>query len=243
MSDTPRFHLSSIPPDGLVSLEGPEARHAVRVLRLGAGDALCVFDGAGREALCRVTEAARGRILARVESEHEARHPEPAVRLCFYPSLSKGERFSWTLQKLCELGAAEITPVLSRRCVVRDWTEQKALRHRRILTEAARQSGRGHLPVLHGLTPLETLLPRLRDGITLFCHETAPIGLKQTLDASGAFRAAHVFTGPEGGYAPEEAARALECGARPVRMGNAVLRCETAPLTAAAALLYAAGQL
>jgi 16S rRNA (uracil1498-N3)-methyltransferase len=241
MSDTPRFHLPAIPPDSFVSLEGPEARHARQVLRLGAGDAFRVFDGKGREAVCRVTEAARDRILARVESEWEI-CPEPAVHLCFYPSLSKGDRFSWMLQKLCELGAAEITPVLSQRCVARDWTEQKAQRYRRILMEAAKQCGRRHLPVLRDLTPLDALLAEQRDGVTLFCHETAPSGLKQALDTAGPFSRAHIFTGPEGGYAPEEAALALEHSLSPVRMGTIILRCETAPLAAAAALLYAAGQ-
>lgn len=241
MSEPSRFFVPAIPSDGLVRLEGAEARHALQVLRLTAGDAFRVFDGTSREALCRITEAARDRIEARVEREREV-CAEPAVRLCFYPSLSKGDRFSWTLQKLCELGASDITPVLSERCVARDWTEQKSIRYRRILLESSKQCGRGRLPVLHDPVPLESLLGRPMDGVALFCHETAEQTLSRTLQEFGAFETAHVFTGPEGGYSPAEFELAVEHGVRPVRMGGIILRCETAPLAAAAALLFASGQ-
>lgn len=240
MGDLPRFFLPGDPLIGNLVLEGEEARHARQVLRLMPGDRLLVCDGQGREALCRLTNLSREALMASVESVTELA-PEWPVKLCFYPSVSKGERFPWMLQKLCELGACEITPVYSDRCVVRDHTEQKSQRFRRILWEAAKQCGRAFLPVLHEPEPLDSLLCRPFEGVTLFCHESATCSLSAALGEYGPFRQAHVFTGPEGGYSPAEAEQARVCGLECVSLGRLILRCETAPLTAAAALLYAGG--
>ncbi|MDR1736394.1 MAG: 16S rRNA (uracil(1498)-N(3))-methyltransferase [Oscillospiraceae bacterium] len=242
MGDMPRFFLLEGFSGGEVVLEGDEARHAAQVLRLKAGDALTISDGVGREAHCRVTDITHGRVRAAIESVSE-NGVEPGIKMCFYPSLSKGERFSWTIQKLCELGAWEITPILSDRCVAREWSEQKANRYRRILMESAKQCGRARIPALNALEPFDECVRRQRTGVTLFCYEGARGSLKAALESAGDFDEIHVFTGPEGGYTLGEAELIRESGIPSVSLGKIILRCETAPLAAAAAVLYACGQM
>lgn len=240
MGELPRFFLPDAILEGTLTLDREDAHHALQVLRLSAGDRLLIRDGCGQEALCRLETISRDSLSASVESV-TAVSGEPPVRLCFYPSVSKGDRFPWMLQKLCELGASEITPVFSERCVVRDWSEQKAQRFRRILLESAKQCGRGLLPQLREPDDLQTLLSCQRDGLTLLCHETAHVSFSETIRGAGNIKQVSIFTGPEGGYSPAEADFARERGIPVVRMGLGILRCETAPIAAAAAFLAITG--
>jgi 16S rRNA (uracil1498-N3)-methyltransferase len=195
-------------------------------------DPLILCDGNGREAECRLLENGAVQVSA--------------LRLCadqnnigihIYPSISKGERFEWMLQKSVELGVTDITPVLSSRCIAGMPEPKKLLRWQKIIRAGAEQSGRGYIPRLHSPQPFDIAAESGR-GLLLFCYEE-PGGMPlKALLQDAAPDCISVLTGPEGGYTPQEAALCQSWGWHTVTLGVRILRCETAPLFVLSAIGY-----
>jgi 16S rRNA (uracil1498-N3)-methyltransferase len=214
-----------------VRLCNEDAHHLLNVLRMREGDKLIIADGNGREALCALTAERKAEIL-----EVFASRGEPVSPIHLYPSLSKGDRFEWMLQKAAELGAVTVTPVMSERCVSGIPSAVKLERYRRILRSAAEQSGRGRIPELRGALSFPDAADAAK-GLRVFCYEEeSNITLRQIF--SEGFDEISVMTGPEGGYTPEEAETAKLKGWKHVSLGNTVLRCETAPLMVLSVINY-----
>jgi 16S rRNA (uracil1498-N3)-methyltransferase len=228
------FYASLGAPGDSILLNEGDSRHISQVLRLHAGEAIEVCDGMGQ--LARCTLLGTGSIVTAKILEVAPTKVEFPVALHFYPSLSKGERFDWMLSKLCELGARSVTPVISKHCIVRTLTEEKLTRYRRILAEASKQCKRGILPILNDPISFEVALSFPKLGSKLFCWEESTRPLGAVLGATVRPSDAHVLTGPEGGYSPEEANAAKNSGWIDVSLGKLILRCETAPMAAAAAI-------
>ncbi|MDR0293743.1 MAG: 16S rRNA (uracil(1498)-N(3))-methyltransferase [Oscillospiraceae bacterium] len=227
----PRLIVPGIALTGTVRLSDQDRRHIVSVLRMREGERIILCDGNGREALCTLTAEGEASVLETFASRGE---PETLVHL--YPSLSKGERFEWMLQKAAELGAVSVTPVLSRRCVAGPPADSRRARFGKILKSAAEQSGRGRLPELRKTLSFQEVVS-IAQGLRLFCYEEErTVSLKTAL--GGGAEEISVLTGPEGGYEPEEAALAVQHGWRSVSLGNTLLRCETAPLMVLSAVCY-----
>ena len=227
----PRFFLPGAPLAGLLTLCPEDEAHVTRVLRMKKGEKLTVCDGAGREAACEWTGGGAS-VLSVRDCECE-----PACAVHLYPSLAKGERFEWMIQKAVELGAASVTPVYSGRCIARMPDQNRLVRWRRIAREAACQCGRGILSEIFPAIDFDAAA-RSAPGVKIFCYEEAAEGsLPRALGSGSVFS---VFTGPEGGYTPEESALAAAQGCVTVTLGRRILRCETAPLFVLAALEYEA---
>jgi 16S rRNA (uracil1498-N3)-methyltransferase len=243
------FVAVPLSPDTLVTLPQAAATHVARVLRLGVGAALTLFDGRGGEYDAQLLQVGRRDVQARV-GEYRAVERETAVRLTLLQCLARGERMDWVVQKATELGVAAIVPVASRHSVVQldAAARERRLEHwRAIAISACEQCGRNHLPQIHPLRDLDTA-----------CREANPSGLRLLLDpeadaslpaalasAVGAPTAAAAITaalsvtllvGPEGGFAAEELAAARQHGFCPCRLGPRILRTETAPIAALAAI-------
>ncbi|MDR0248051.1 MAG: 16S rRNA (uracil(1498)-N(3))-methyltransferase [Oscillospiraceae bacterium] len=236
----PRFFAPGAPLSGEITLSGEQARHALRVLRLGKGDRLTVSDGAGREAACVITSASGGALTAMAEDVRVSPR-EPAVKVRLYPSLSKGERYEYTLQKATEIGVASITPVVSNRCVAALPEPPRLRRWRGIICEAAKQSRRAVLPELREAVTFPKAARLPVTGLRLFCCERESHPLGEILRGADIGGEVSILTGPEGGYTEEEEALAIGEGWLSVALGGLILRCETAPVAAAVAVLYAAG--
>ena len=244
----PRFFL---PPEALSGttalLEGADAEH-LRVLRLHPGDTVTLCDGAGTDVSARLLSLSKGaaelEILSRCPSPGEARL---AVRIL--AGLPKGERSDLIVQKCTECGAAEILFFLSRFCVARPEPgslPRKIQRWQRIALEAAKQSGRGRVPRVDVLPDLPAALAAAKETeLPLFLYETGErTTLGEALAAAPQTAAsAAILTGPEGGFAPEEAELLQTGGLAPCSMGPRILRCETAPPAALTAVLYHFGEL
>jgi 16S rRNA (uracil1498-N3)-methyltransferase len=195
------------------------------------GDGLILCDGNGLEARCTLT-ADRHAVVREIFS---SRGELPAP-IHLYPSLSKGERFEWMLQKAAELGASTITPVLSERCVVSSLSGGKRERMLKILRSAAEQSGRGRIPELLEVLPFPQAV-KDAPGLRIFCYEEErTVSLRKAL--SGELTKISALTGPEGGYTAEEAHLAAGNGWQPVSLGKTILRCETAPLMVLSAVRF-----
>ncbi len=230
---------------GFLVLTGENAAHA-RVLRIKPGDQVCVCDGAGNDYTCRVSDVSAGQISLVVQAQTPA-SSEPVVRCSIYMAYAKADKFEHVVQKATELGAYEIVAFPCARCVSRP--DEKSLvkkreRWQKIAASAAEQSGRGRIPQVITVDNFEQAVSRACTcELALFPYENErQLSLRAAVGAAG-FRTVSVMTGPEGGFTPEEAALARRCGMQLCSLGPRILRCETAPLCALTAVLYAAGDL
>lgn len=226
-----------------VHFRADQARQLRDVLRLRPGDAVAVLDDTGQVYRVRLEHLSRERTDGVIESRGAA-GGEPAAQLTLYQSLLKREKFEWVLQKGTELGVARFAPVISRRGLVRE-AGDKLDRWRRIIAEAAEQSGRGRLPELRRPVALEDAL---RDAPAyaraLIPWEAAEDGgIRAALAGLPTAPAVALFIGPEGGFDPAEIERARAAGVLPITLGPRILRTETAALVAVALALHELGEM
>ena len=240
----PRFFISEQPENGLLTLHGEDAHHAGRVLRLRPGEAVTLCDGAGTDYDCVIETVEKEAVACRVQCSHPA-ETEPRQRFTLCMALPKGDKMDFIVQKAVEVGVHEIIPYVSKNCVSRpDKTEKKVDRWRRIALEAAKQCGRGCLPQVEAVVTVEQAVERAAQCETaLFFYENErETGLHDAL-SGGVGETVSLMIGPQGGFAPEGVEMAAQAGLRSVSLGTRILRCETAPIAALAAVLYAGGNM
>ena len=225
-----------------LALDARAAGHLLRVLRLGVGAALTVFDGRGREHLATIIVAQAARVEVAVG---RAREPLPESRLAITlaQGVSRSERMDYAIQKATELGVTGIQPLLCERSVVRLDADQAARRlaHWRLVAIAAcEQCGRARLPEIAAPLPLPEWLraggPVASPGQLLAL--LSPAGERRFAELPAVLERAVLLIGPEGGLAEAEERLARECGYGAFALGPRVLRTETAA-TAAIAVLQA----
>ena len=228
----------------ILELTGDNAQHA-KVLRLKAGEEVLVCDGRGEECLCEITGVSQGLVTLSVK-ERRASKTEAAVRVSVYMAFPKADKLEHVIQKATELGAYEIVAFPSARCVSRpdDKSLKKKLeRWQKIAASASEQSGRGRIPQVLVLPSYKAALERaaLADQALMFYENEHAVTLRMALE-SGEYRTVSLLTGPEGGLELAEVEQAREAGLKVCTLGSRILRCETAPLCALSAVMYAAGE-
>jgi 16S rRNA (uracil1498-N3)-methyltransferase len=239
---TPRVYVDAALASGSeIALPPEAAAHLTRVLRLRPDEAVVLFNGDGRDYAGRLLAVHRQevRVLVRVAGEAEA---EPPLRLHLAVGVSRGERMDFVIQKAVELGVASIRPLFTERSVVRLDAERLDRRHTHwhgVLVAACEQSGRRRLPHLHPAQALADWLPTVA-GTALLLD---PQAVRSLADLPAPQGAATLLVGPEGGLSADERARALSAGFVSVRLGPRILRTETAPLAALAAMQVLWGDL
>jgi len=233
-----------------VIVTGPDAVHLTRVLRLGPGDGFKVADGQGKGYRVRLSKISSGEIEGIIEEEFILT-AEPPVSITLVQGIPKGEKMELIIQKSTELGVKEIIPLLAERSIVKlagEKLEQRRLRWQRVAREAAKQCRRGEVPAVSVPLTLNQVFSRMPPGAVgiMPWEEEGEVSLKQVLPTlqealpgAGIF----LFIGPEGGFAPREAALAKENGVVTVSLGRRILRTETAALAAATIILYELGDL
>ncbi|MBB3190120.1 16S rRNA (uracil(1498)-N(3))-methyltransferase [Halomonas cerina] len=242
MSTTPRIHVAAVlTAGGDVVLPEGAARHVARVLRLGEGAPLTLFDGAGLEACAVLVEAGRKRVVARVESVTAGGGESPlAVHLG--QAIAKGDRMDYAIQKAVELGVAAITPLYTEHGDVRLKGEREAKKHahwKAVVASACEQCGRATLPPVHAPMRLADWLAMRRETLRLVLHPGASGALTQ----AGSPASAALLIGPEGGLAEAEVESATAAGFAPLALGPRILRTETAPVVALTLLQHRFGDL
>lgn len=224
-----RFFIDAPLSLGQHDLPEAQAHYIGRVLRHAVGDAVQLFDGSGQEYLGELIEV--GKKSVRVElHESFAGLSESPLRIHLGQGLSRGERMDWAIQKATELGAGEITPIISARCEVRlkDERADKRMAHwRQVAISACEQCGRSVLPVIHAPLELDTWLQQIDADLKLVLHPIAEPWVGHTPPRSLAF-----LIGPEGGLSDAEVDQAKGAGFHAARLGPRVLRTETAPVVA-----------
>ena len=235
-----------VPPEALsgpqYQLTGENAKHA-KVLRLKAGESVLLCDGIGTESLCTVLNPDT---LTLELGETWQAASEARVNVSVYMAFPKADKLEHVIQKATELGAAEIIAFPSERCVSRpdEKSIQKKLdRWQKIAASAAEQSGRGVIPRVLVLGSYQEALTRAAqaDRALLFYEHEDTVTLHQALE-NGPWHSVSLLTGPEGGLEEREVQKALDAGLTVCTLGRRILRCETAPLCALSAVMYAAGE-
>lgn len=219
------------------------SRHVSRVLRLGAGDPITVFDGSGTDYQAEIIGIARESVRVRVGAGRAVSRESP-LHVMLLQGVSRGPRMDMVVQKATELGVTEILPVHTTRSVVHLAGERAAARlahWRSIAASACEQCGRSVLPAIH--PPAEfanAALPVSPGTLGLILH---PDGAMAGVLREERPERVLLAIGPEGGFTPDELAAFANSGWTRLRLGPRILRTETAPIAALSVLQFAWGDL
>ncbi len=227
------------------TVEGEEARHALRVMRLRVGDCCELFDGCGHALRARITATA-GSSSLQLELQEALPPLPPVAGITLALAIPKGTNMDLIVQKAVEMGVSRIVPLISERTIVRldaAQAEAKAVKWRRTVLEACKQCGVNELPVVEAPQSYvqfiqRTDLPPLRLQCAIV-PDALP--LRAVLEAGRAAGAGEValLIGPEGDFSPAEYEAGRAAGFEPVSLGPIILRVETAVFMAVAAARYA----
>lgn len=254
-SNTYRFFVAPEAIEGrAVAIDDPGLIHQLsHVLRLAPGDRITLLDNSGWEYIVALEHVDRDQVRGAIEQRRLA-DTEPRLKLALYVALLRGERFEWVLQKGTELGVTAFVPVVCQRSVIDDIADisgAKVERWERIVREAAEQSRRAKLPKLRPAMLFETACEHAvrRSRAFVLWEGDGATSLRALLrDQPGAAAGAAPFSisllsGPEGGLTESELATAVMYRIGLASLGPRTLRAETAPLAAAAAVLWEYGDL
>lgn len=237
----PRF-FCPIPlrPGATVDLPVEAAHHALKVLRIGAGEKVILFDGQGGQwqAVLKI----EGKSLRATLGGFDATDHEPPLAVTLVQALPGGDKMDWVVQKAVELGVHRIQPVSARRCLVRLKGEREArrLEHwHKVAIAACEQSGRNRLPGIAPLLDLPHFLaqPTADNELRFICAPGAAQRLREWSVSAAPPRSISLLIGPEGGFEEGELAAAKAAGFKHLSLGPRVLRTETAGLAALAAIM------
>lgn len=208
-------------------------RH-IAALRLSVGDEVTLFDGTGGEYQACLTRLGREKTCARTVAWRDVER-ESALAIDLALGISSGDRMDYAVQKATELGVTTIRPLASARSVVRlsESRADRRLTHwRSVAAAACEQCGRNRIPAIEPVTQFDRFLACAPQGLRILL---APEGDRRISELPRA-NSATVLIGPEGGLSEEERNLALRSGFIAVRFGPRILRAETAPLAAIAAM-------
>ena len=221
-------------------IDGDDAHHIVKSLRMRPGESLTVCDTKGADYYCTITDAKDDKVELKIDRT-EKTQSEPSVFVSLFQCLPKGDKMDSLIKQSVELGVGDVTPVLSTNCVSRPDEKQlskKIERWQKIAASAAEQSGRGRIPQVLTLPSYKAALERAAqcDKSLLFYENERATTLRMAL--AGKYRSVSLLTGPEGGLEEREVEQARAAGLQVCTLGKRILRCETAPLAVLSMILY-----
>jgi 16S rRNA (uracil1498-N3)-methyltransferase len=214
-----------------VRLPADEAHHLMHVLRMAVGDAVGVFDGAGREWSGCIVSADRSGVAVELVAPIDP-VPEPVVHIVLAIGLLKGDQMDAVVRDATMLGVAEIVPMVTARVAVSGHARDsgKAVeRWTRVAIASARQCGRAVVPRIAPVTPFETVVAQMVRDVTIIAIEPALADLGTNPPYVRPKRAL-VLVGPEGGWSAAEVESARKSGAHARQLGPRTLRAESAPI-------------
>ena len=245
----PRFFAPALDPgDDTVVLPRDEAEHLTRVLRLGPGDTVAVFDGRGHEFLARIVASGRRDVRVQLVSRVEA-DTEPAVSLTLAQAVLKGDKMDDVVRDAVMLGIGAIQPIVA----ARSETTVAALlrgarldRWRRVALASVKQSRRAVLPDIRMPLSFQDFLGEPALALTLMLVETGATAAPEPLSKLRGLPIpadAAILVGPEGGWAEQEWDAARGRGVRLVTLGRRTLRADAVPVAAISVLQFLWGDL
>lgn len=238
----PRFFVN-VEDENNIIITGDDARHIGRSLRMKLGDAITVTCK-GTDYNCTIKSISDEIVTLNLIDKHICKS-EPSVKLILFQAIPKGDKFETILQKSIELGASEIVPVLTRRCVSRPTEKdfsKKLKRYEKISESASKQSGRGIIPKVHNMVTLDKAIDMMKSNdLNYILYENG--GERFSAERLKDVKTIGVFIGSEGGFDLEEVEKVKSNGGVPIWLGERILRCETAPLSAITIIMHLTGNM
>lgn len=226
------------------TLGGEDASHIARSLRMKVGEKLTLCTPDGRRHECEISEVTRDEVTVKV-LESTVCEQEPSVRISLYIALMKGDKIDDVIQKAVELGAYEITPFLSARCISRPddrSLSKKQQRWQKIADNAASQSRRGIIPRVNACIDVADI-PQAVKGCekAVVFYECGGEKLGDLIPADA--KSLALITGAEGGFEEAEIDMLKAAGVDAATLGKRILRAQTAPVAAISAVMLLTGNL
>ena len=230
----PRFYVQNTTGfEKSIEITGEDVNHIKNVLRLREGDCIVIGDGSGKDYICTISDIGQQSVLADIE-DIVANASELPVKIVLFQGVPKGDKFEFVIQKAVELGVSEIIPVYMDRTVVKldSKKELKKLeRYNAIAMSAAKQSGRGIIPVVKEYMTYNKAIDYAKTlSMNIVPYESAK-GIEYSREVIASISgndSIGIFIGPEGGFAAEEIEKAKSIDAKIITLGNRILRTETA---------------
>ena len=226
-----------------IHITGSDVNHISNVLRMKTGEELWISDGSKYEYRCTIESFEPDEVLLHMVYSQEPEYELPC-RIYLFQGLPKADKMELIIQKAVELGAYEIIPVETKRCVVKldgRKSAKKTARWQQIAESAAKQSKRMLIPNVHEvLTFREALKYAESMDVRLVPYELAR-GMQETKEILAGIepgQSVGIFIGPEGGFEEKEIEAAIEGGAKPITLGRRILRTETAGLAILSVLMF-----
>ena len=225
-----------------VALSEDAANHVGRVLRMGAGQAIQLFDGSNHVFDAEIVQADKKSVRVKILASNEDDRESP-LWLHLGQVMSRGEKMEFTIQKAVELGVNTITPLFSERCGVKldaERLNKKLQQWQKIAIAACEQCGRNRVPDIRPAMDLAAWCAEQDDALKLNLHPRASASINTLPQPVERVR---LLIGPEGGLSADEIAMTAEHQFTDILLGPRVLRTETTALTAITALQVRFGDL
>lgn len=226
-----------------ISIYGDDVNHIRNVLRLKEGDKIIVNNNNGIDYTCVISSTDSSKVIADVVDVNK-NSSELDTRIVLFQGMPKSDKMEFIIQKAVELGVAEIVPVMTRRTVVKIDAKKetkKIDRYNAISESAAKQSGRGVIPVVKNFMSYSEAIEYAKTlSMNIIPYEEAS-GIEESRQIVSRIKGKDslgIFIGPEGGFAKEEVEKARGIGAHVVTLGNRILRTETAGLATLAIIMF-----
>ena len=226
-----------------IHIIGTDVNHISNVLRMKQGEEVWISDAGQKEYRCAIEAFSADEVLLHIIYAQEPDYELPS-RIYLFQGLPKADKMELIIQKAVELGAYEIIPVETKRCVVKldgKKAAKKVERWQQIAESAAKQSKRMLIPNVHQVLSFKEALKYAESmDIRLIPYELAK-GMQETKEILAAIEQGQsigIFIGPEGGFEEKEVEAAISEGAKPITLGKRILRTETAGLAILSVLMF-----
>lgn len=229
--------------DKYVTITGGDVNHIKNVLRMKVDEELLISNGQDKDYYCKIEAISDDEIKALILDE-EFEGTELPTELYLFQGLPKSDKMELIIQKSVELGVKEIIPVATKRCVVKldDKKEASKIKRWQAISEsAAKQSRRTIIPEISSVMSFKEAINRAKEfelGIIPYENFKDMKETKEVLSKVQKGIKIGIFIGPEGGFDEQEVNQAEEIGAKPITLGNRILRTETAGLAILSMLIY-----
>lgn len=237
-----RFFTENTPDEnGIIQIEGPDYKHLKNSLRVKISEIIQIVSDDKIyevEIIAILEDAIQTKILREDKKNYES-----PLSIHLYQGYCKGDKMDFIIQKAVELGVNEITPIFTKRTIVKLKKEKlpaKVDRFKKIMEEASKQSKRKRIPRIH--SPISLSEIDFKDTFTIVAYEEEEQSIKEILQKKE-IQSVNIIIGPEGGFDQEEINNLREKGVISVSIGNRILRAETAALSLLTILQYEKGDL
>ncbi len=241
---THRVHIPQTPVVGeSVELTGESCRYLHQVLRVKPGDSLFVFAGDGDEYTAVVEVCNKQRVNIGIDAMCKHSDTEPGLRIHLGQALARGDRMDYAIQKAVELGVGQLTPLGTRRAVVKLSTQraERRVEHwQAVAVHASEQCGRTRIVTVNPPAALEQWVANVDTDLKVCLDPRGDCDFSD-IELHGSDVA--LLIGPEGGFTAEELASAQQASFHRVRLGPRILRAETATVAGLTALQLRFGDL